>query len=448
MNVYLTALGCKLNQAEIDALARRFAGEGHCLVSDPAEADWAVVNTCAVTHVAARKSRQLVRQLHRWQPDLRIAVIGCYGELDPAQVAALAGVECVIPNAAKGEVVAHVLARPESHGHAPQRRATAFSEERPGVAGRTRAFVKVQDGCDNACTYCVVRLARGRQRSRPPEEVLAEVAERVAEGYREVVLTGVHIGAYGRDSAPGAPLPPESGWSLARLVREILQRTPPARLRLSSVEPWDVTPELLDLWQNPCLCRHVHLPLQSGCDATLRRMGRRYTSSEFAQVVGELRRRVPEIAVTTDVIVGFPGETETEFRASYAFVEEMAFTRLHVFRYSPRPGTPAESAPDPVAPPVAQGRARALARLGADLAQRYHQGLVGQEVLVLFETACRREGRMAWSGLTDTYVRVAASSEEALGNRLARVHCEAADAAGVWGRIVAEPDGAEGPRGG
>jgi len=394
-----------------------------------------------LTHVAARKSRQLVRQLGRAQPGLRIAVIGCYGEIEPAQAAALPGVECVIPNAAKDEVVDRVLALAEGERGGPLSQSSAVGNERPGGRGHTRAFVKIQDGCDNACTYCVVRIARGPQRSRPPEHVLADVAARVAEGYQEVVLTGVHLGAYGRDSAPGAALPPERGWSLARLVGEILRDRAPARLRLSSIELWDVTPDLLALWDDSRLCRHLHLPLQSGCDATLQRMGRRYTVAEFAYLARDVRARVPGVAITTDVIVGFPGETEAEFDASYAFIEELAFSRLHVFRYSPRPGTTAATAPDPIAPPVAQARSRALARLGRDLAWRYHEHVIGQEVRVLFETAREGPEGAVWSGLTDTYVRVAAPWEGDIGNTLARVRCEGADAAGAWGRILPAPRG-------
>ena len=440
MNVYLTALGCKLNQAEVDDLARRFAHEGHRVVADPAGADWAVVNTCAVTHVAARKSRQLLRQLRRAQPDLRIAVIGCYGETDPTQAAALAGVECVVPNAAKDEVVARVLARMDGAADATVVEPSAPAATHATAGGRTRTFIKVQDGCDNVCTYCVVRLARGAQRSRPPEDVLADVAARVAEGYREVVLTGVHIGAYGRDSAPGASLPPERGWSLARLVGEVLRSTPPARLRLSSIEPWDLTPDLLALWDDPRLCRHIHLPLQSGCDATLRRMARRYTAAQYRELVVAIRDRIPDVALTTDVIVGFPGETEAEFRQSSALIEELAFSRLHVFRYSPRPGTAAASARDPVAPSVAQARGRALARLGRESALRYHRRLIGREVTVLFEASREGRERRTWSGLTDTYVRVTAPSADDLHNTLRCVRCEGADASGVWGRIVDEAD--------
>jgi len=442
MNIYVTSVGCKLNQAEMEDVARQALAAGQAVVQDPALADWAVVNTCAVTHVAARKCRQLIRGLRRRHPSLRIAVTGCYVGAPDGALAGMEGIDLLVPNGEKEEVLPRILAatgepQPQAPGVSLPAACLAPS---PLPGGHTRAFVKIQDGCDNVCTYCVVRLARGAQRSRPPEDVLADVAARVAEGYREVVLTGVHIGAYGRDSAPGAPLPPERGWSLARLVGEVLKSAPPARLRLSSIEPWDLTPDLLALWDDPRLCRHIHLPLQSGCDATLRRMARRYTAAQYRELVVAIRDRIPDVALTTDVIVGFPGETEAEFRQSSALIEELAFSRLHVFRYSPRPGTAAASAPDPVAPSVAQARGRALARLGRESALRYHRRLIGLEVTVLFEASREgREGR-TWSGLTDTYVRVTAPSADDLHNTLRRVRCEGADASGVWGRIVDEAD--------
>ncbi len=340
MNIYLTALGCKLNQAEIEALARAVVARGHSVVARPAQAEWAIVNTCTVTHVADKKSRQLIRQMRRANADLRIAVIGCYGEMSPEQAAALDGVALVLPNRDKESVLERILSPVEPAACPPA----------PGTLtlGHTRAFVKVQDGCDNRCAYCIVGIARGPQRSRPPAEVLAEVRARLTEGYREVVLTGVNLGAYGRDSAEGAPLPRGEGWSLARLVRLLLDETPVPRLRLSSIEPWDVTPDLLALWHDARLCRHLHLPLQSGCDATLRRMRRRNTAASYAAIVAEARARIPDLALTTDVIVGFPGESEAEFAETLAFVERLAFSRLHVFVYSRRPGTLAFDLPEQV----------------------------------------------------------------------------------------------------
>jgi threonylcarbamoyladenosine tRNA methylthiotransferase MtaB len=426
VTVYLTSLGCKLNQAEVEALARRVEAAGHAVVADPWVADWAVINTCAVTHVAARKSRQLVRRLRQSNPALRVAVIGCYAETSPGEAAAL-GVDLVVPNGDKEQVLERIL------GYAPV--ILDGLSSRP-AGGRTRALVKIQDGCDNHCAYCLVRVARGPSRSRPPQEVLAEVGRRLDEGYREVVLTGVSIGAYGRDSGPGATVPCEAGWTLARLAGEILRRIGAARLRLSSVEPWDVTPELVDLWAHPRLCRHVHLPLQSGCDETLRRMGRGYTVAGYEETVDMLRRRVPGVAVTTDLIVGFPGETETEFHRTAGVVERLSFARLHVFRYSSRPGTPAAGLAGAVDPLVARERSDIVGDIGRRSALAFHRRLVGQEVEVLFETSEACDGVDMWSGLTDHYVRVTATGRDDLANTLAMVRCISADEAGCHASLL------------
>lgn len=453
MNFYLAALGCKLNQAEVEALARKAEALGHCVVAGPENADWAILNTCTVTHIADRKSRQLIRQLHRLNPNLRLAVTGCYAQVSADEARAIEGVHLVVGNADKERIIERILAfaAPASVPSIP-----VASSGLAGSLGHTRAFVKIQDGCDNHCTYCIVAIARGPQRSRAPSEVLAEVRARLSEGYREVVLTGVHIGAYGRDSAPGAPLPPQAGWSLARLVRTILDETPVPRLRLSSVEPWDLSSELLDLWPNPGLCRHLHLPLQSGCDDTLRRMGRRYTTERFEQFLTTIRQRTPEISITTDVIVGFPGESEAEFEASLAFIEKMRFARLHVFRYSPRPGTPAanrtssslphsrpEARLDPMSdsipPPVAQMRSEALIALGRRMSLDFHRRFVGATVQVLCESAKVVCGGLLWSGLTDNYLRVSAPAQGNLANTLVTMRCDDADETGLRGEVLSTP---------
>ncbi len=428
MNIYLTALGCKLNQAEIEALARQVAARGHTVVAHPAQAEWAIVNTCTVTHVADKKSRQIIRQMRRANDKLRVAVIGCYGEMSPEQAAGLDGVALVLPNRDKDTVLDRILPPAEQCARAPAVEAL--------MLGHTRAFVKVQDGCDNRCAYCIVGIARGPQRSRPPENVLAKVRARLAEGYREVVLTGVNLGAYGRDSAGEGLLPRDAGWSLARLVRLLLTETAVPRLRLSSIEPWDVTPELLALWQDVRLCRHLHLPLQSGCDATLRRMRRRNTAASYAAVVDETRARIPDVALTTDVIVGFPGENEAEFTQTLACVERLAFSRLHVFVYSRRPGTVAYDLPDQVAPPVAQARSDALIALGQRLAFAWHASFVGREAEVLFEQPEHTPDGSRWSGLTDNYLRVRVRHDGDLHNRVARVRCTSADATGLRGELA------------
>ena len=443
MNVYVTSVGCKLNQAEMEDVARRALAAGLEVVEDPAAADWAVVNTCAVTHVAARKCRQLIRGLRRRHPDLRVAVTGCYVGAPDGTLDALEGVDLLVPNAAKDEVLERLLAVAGVAAPAGERAQEAGARP-PG--GHTRAFVKIQDGCDNRCTYCYVRLARGAQRSRAPEDVLAEIRRRLDEGYREVVLTGVHIGAYGRDSAPGAPLPAGVGWSLARLVGEILARTSVPRLRLSSVEPWDLDEALLDLLGHPRLCRHVHLSVQSGSDRVLGRMGRPYDAAYLGDLVARLRERAPEVSVSTDLMVGFPGETDADAAATLALAERLALSRLHVFTYSPRPGTPAARLPGQVAPEVAAARSRALIALGRRLSSAYHARFVGRTLDVLCETVEMGEGGALWSGLSDNYCRVWApapagpGAPESLANRLVRVRCLSADAAGLRGEILAYSD--------
>ncbi len=291
--VFLQSLGCRLNQSEIEALGRQLAALGHVIVEDPALAEICVVNTCAVTAEAERKTRHLLRALARANPQARIAVLGCAASLRGEELSAFPNVAWVIPNEEK-ERAAERIAAPSPH---PLPSSLPSATER--VRLRTRAFVKIQDGCNNACTYCIVHILRGPVRSRPLEEVVAEIAARVEEGYQEVVLTGVNIGAYGQDLGMTE--------GLVRLVEAILSRTVLPRLRLSSIEPWDVGLSLLSLWSDRRLCRQVHLPLQSGCEATLRRMGRRMTAVAYARLVEAARARIPDLAVTTDVIVGFPG---------------------------------------------------------------------------------------------------------------------------------------------
>ena len=405
MNVYLESLGCRLNQSELESLAVQFAAAGCDVVANPALADVCVVNTCAVTAEAERKSRHRARALARANPQVRVALVGCYATLEPERCAALPGVFWVVPNLDKEQTVETVTA---SSSPAPGVPLSLAHLWRVGaIPLRTRAFVKVQDGCDNHCTYCVVRLLRGPARSRPTADVVAKVRSLVEAGCQEVVLTGVNLGSYGRDRGlPGG---------LRALVEVLLSHTDLPRLRLSSLEPWDLNESFFRLWENGRLCRQLHLPLQAGCDATLRRMGRRVSTAEFARLVEVARAVVPDMAVTTDVIVGFPGEDEFAFRASYDFVAEMEFARLHVFRYSPRPGTAAVRLPDAVPREIRDARARVVRELGARQAFRFRRRFVGGEMAVLWER--RRHGRL-WAGLTDNYLQVVTNSADNLHNRL------------------------------
>ena len=422
MRIYVSSLGCKLNQSEMDSLAAQLARGGHQVVTEPGEAELCVFNTCAVTHVAAQKSRQALRRLHRDNPAARLVVTGCYAELAAEDLRHLPGVELVAGNREK-EQLAMILGSAQPDSRFPDFPIPRF---------RTRAFVKIQDGCDNACTYCIIHVARGPQRSRPPAEVLAEVQACRAAGHQEVVLTGVHIGAYGRDRDG------DLGVDLWALVRRILVETDLPRLRLSSIEPWDLPGQALALWADPRLCRHLHLPLQSGCDATLRRMNRRYTVAEFAALVGAARAAIPDLAVTSDVIVGFPGETDVEFEASLAFVRDVGLAQVHVFPYSLRPGTPAARMLAQVPPPIKAERARRIRAAAAASARAFRQQFVGRTMPVLWESARLEEEGAVWSGLTDNYLRVHAASAANLANTLTLARLIAVEGGGLRAQVEAQ----------
>jgi len=408
MRIRLDSIGCRLNIGEAQDLARHLARRGHRIVGPGEAADLFVFNTCAVTHLAARKSRKLIRHLRRANPDSPVVVTGCYAELSPEEVEAL-GVDLVVGNKDKDELplVLEQAGLLRDADPIPAADATPF----PAISNaRTRAFVKVQDGCDNRCTFCIVTVARGEARSRPLTEVVAHVDELVEAGCQEAVLSGVHLGAYGHERPGG----------LEGLIRGILAETSIARLRLSSLEPWDLSAGFFKLWEDPRLLPHLHLPLQSGCHATLQRMARRTTQREFADLVAGARAEISDLAVTTDVMVGFPGETEEEFAESIEFVERMQFAKLHVFRYSPREGTAAASMPDHVPASMAQLRSRQMHVLGAETQRTYQRRFLGREMAVLWETPEVREDSMAWSGLTGNYLRVVTHTplDADLGNKV------------------------------
>jgi threonylcarbamoyladenosine tRNA methylthiotransferase MtaB len=428
MRVYLETIGCRLNQSEIETLARQFQRAGHTIVEAAAEADLCVVNTCAVTREAARSSRNTIRRLGRDNDTARIVATGCYAHLSPEVVGALPGVDQVINNLDKDQLV------PLALHQAPADLAEVFDQEplarelAPGSLGRTRAFVKVQDGCNNRCTFCVTTIARGPGRSRAPTEVVGEIQALAEVGYQEAVLTGVHLGSYGHDRGERA--------GLDHLVRAVLADTDIPRLRLSSLEPWDLAPDFFGLWQNPRLCRHLHLPLQSGCDATLKRMARRTSQASFRALVESARAQIPDLAISTDVIVGFPGETDDEFAASYDFIRQMDFMKLHVFRYSARAGTVAARMPDQVPVTARKERSAQLLALSDAGARRFWARFIGREMPVLWEQVSgASEAGFHNAGLTDNYIRVEMIAPDALTNTISTVRLSDLTARGV----LAEP---------
>ncbi len=407
MKVHLRMVGCRLNQSEIDSMARQFQGLGHKVVDRPEDADHFILNTCAVTQEAGKTSRKLVREFHRSNPGAETTVTGCYAQIAPKELHTLPGVARVISNADKDDLVSVVT------GEEIKVFDSEPIERKPpaGSPGRTRAFVKAQDGCDNECTFCVTTIARGPGRSREIDEVLREVNTLRQLGYQEAVLTGVHLGSYGHDQGHLD--------GLAQLVRALLRHSDMPRLRLSSLEPWDLEPGFFELWQDPRLCRHLHLPLQSGCDATLKRMRRNTNQEAFRALMHAARKAIPGLRVTTDVIVGFPGESEGEFATSRAFIEEMSFDGLHVFRYSSRSGTPASRMKNHVSGQVKKGRSAELLAISDAMEENFAAKLAGTQQNVLWEqiTAATPEGFLH-SGYTDNYMRVKAVHPRNLSNRI------------------------------
>jgi threonylcarbamoyladenosine tRNA methylthiotransferase MtaB len=401
MRYYLDSLGCRLNRSEMEKLARQLAGRGCELVLDPAAADVSVLNTCAVTQDAERKSRRRARQIYRANPSGELVLTGCYATLAPAETARLPGVARVVGNGDKEQLVA--LLEPEL-----LETGAAFAGRLPG--GRTRAFVKVQDGCDSRCTYCATTVARGPAISRSPGEVVAEIRALETAGYMEAVLTGVQLGSYGRGSLHGG---------LHELVATILRETGIPRIRLSSLGPWDLQEKFFELWADERLCRQLHLPLQSGSAEILRRMGRQTTPEGFKKLARTALDAIPDLALTTDMIVGFPGETEADFQASMALVEELDFARLHVFRFSPRPGTAATRMNDGVARRAVQARSHALRQVATEKQKRFLARFAGRTLPVLWESAEEpNNGQTRWRGHSGNYIAVTAASGEDLQNRI------------------------------
>lgn len=412
MKVFLDSVGCRLNQSEIEQYAIQFRAAGHELVGSAAEADLVVLNTCAVTAQAASDSRQKARQAAKVLGEHgEIVMTGCWSTLDQAGAMALPRVNRVVVNQIKDRLPADILGE-EVFDLEPVARMPM-----PGLHRRTRAFLKVQDGCDNHCTFCVTRIARGEGRSRTVDTVLADMGIAIAGESKEIVLTGVHLGSWGQDFNPPA--------RLYDLVNRVLGQDGYARLRLSSLEPWDLDRDFFGLWSNPRLCRHLHLPLQSGCEGTLRRMARKTTPAAFAGLVEDARSTRREMAVTTDVIVGFPGESEAEFAESLTFVKEMNFAGGHVFNYSARQDTAAARMPGQVPLEVRKERSKQMRSVLQEAEWAYYQSFLGTQAAVLWESTSTL-GPDGWHlhGLSDNYLRVTAVSPRRLWNEVSTVRLE------------------------
>lgn len=393
--VRIMSLGCRLNEAEAEDWAERFQVAGLAIVADDGPADLTVINTCAVTQEAVRKSRQLLRRQQRRNPDAKLIVSGCLATLGDAALAPAAGVDLIITNRDKDRLVEIALAALTSLTHpaaerAPDQSSTLF------IRGRDRAFIKVQDGCRYRCTFCVTTLARGPEQSRPAAEVIAAIARLVARGIQEVVLTGVHLGGYEDDQ----------GEDLLGLIRRILAETEIARLRLGSLEPWGLSTDFWGLFEDRRLMPHLHLPLQSGSDRILRRMARRCKSAQFAHLVALGRERIPDLNVTTDVIVGFPGESADDWQRTLDMVATVRFAHVHAFSFSPRPGTAAANFPDQIEETIKRQRQDDLQSLVAHLRGEILREQVGKRVEILAEGAAPSDLAPRRHGYTPNYLPV------------------------------------------
>jgi threonylcarbamoyladenosine tRNA methylthiotransferase MtaB len=382
MRVSLLTLGCKVNQAEMADIEGALQGMGHEIVGLTENPDVCVVNTCTVTAKSDYQSRQLIRRAGR--TGARVIVSGCYAELNKGTVTRMEGVAKVVSNSDKSSIIYILGANSESTG-----------STMPG--GRSRYFLKVQDGCNNSCSYCIVPRARGSSKSVPPHEIIEKARRAVSEGYRELVLTGIHLGQYGADL---------EGGSLPGLVENILNNTGVQRLRLSSIEVNEVDDRLLGLFDDPRMARHLHIPLQSGDDGVLSMMNRNYDTAFFREVAARIAERLPETALGTDVIAGFPGESESAFRNTVDLMRELPFSYLHVFPYSRRPGTPAADMDDAVGESLRKERSRTLRSLGARKKEAYMARQVGRTLETLIES---RTSEGTWRGTSCNYLKVRAS---------------------------------------
>ncbi len=398
--VAMLTLGCKVNQYESTAILQMLKSEGWQETDFNAEADAYLINTCTVTHIGDRKSRQMIRRAARRNPQAIIAALGCYAQVAPQELAAMPEIDLILGNGDKSrlpEILTQQIKGKQQIIVHPRQELREF-EEFPAIAStcRTRAFLKIQEGCNNFCSYCIIPYARGPLRSRNPQRALAEARQLVQDGFKEIILTGIHTGAYGQDN-------PEAG-SLADLLRQLRDISGLERIRLSSLEPMDCTPEIIELLAEGLpFCPHLHIPLQSASDPILQKMNRHYNCQDFAQLVENIRRKIAGVALTTDVIVGFPGETEKHFMESCQFIRQIGFAALHVFKYSPRQGTLAAGFPQQVPEEVKEERSHYLLQLASELAFNYARSFQGQVLPVLVEEE-KEPGW--WQGFTPNYLKV------------------------------------------
>jgi len=429
--VAFTTLGCKVNQFETAVMEGLFKQRGYEITHFDQVADVYVINTCSVTHLGERKSRQLIRRAIRLNKQAIVAVSGCYAQIAPEQIAAIEGVNVIVGTQDRQRIVD--LVEQVGHSKGTMNIVTNIMtadhfEDTPlfeTPEGRTRSFLKIQEGCTNFCTYCIIPYARGPLRSRPLESVIKEVKKMIAAGFQEIVLTGIHLGAYGRD-IPGAI-------TLVDAVKAVLSLEGLVQLRLSSLESIEVADELIEIMQqDKRLCPHLHLPLQAGDDQVLLAMNRHYTLAQYRELIHSIQKKIHNISISTDIIVGFPGETVDMFGNALQFVESMDFSRMHIFPYSRRSGTPAAGYADQVPEDEKKRRVHIMQELADKKAAQFQERFLNQHLTVLFEP--EQDGIV--QGFTGNYIRVYAHGHQGVHGKLCTVKLEKPYCDGMWGTII------------
>ena len=452
--VTFITLGCKVNQYETNAMCEEFIKHNYEIVDKEENADICVVNTCTVTNMSDRKSRQMLRRVKEINPQAIIVACGCYVQVAKDELEQMPEIDLVLGNNEKKEIVKYVeefIARNSKETKREKIQNDNECEKENSIKNtknklesvqdvmhqkeyidfgdvtfteKTRAVIKVQDGCDRFCAYCIIPYARGRVRSRKPESVIKEVKQIAQNGIKEVVITGIHVASYGNDF--------EKNYKLIDLLEEINKIEGIERIRLGSIEPLLITQEFLDrLTKLEKICHHFHLSLQSGCDETLKRMNRRYTTEQFRNIVNLLRKTYNDVILTTDIIVGFPEETEEEFEKTYKFLSEIKFYKMHIFKYSPRKGTPAAKNKNQIDGNIKEERSKKLIDLSNKNEEEYNKQLIGKTVKVLFE----EEKIGLYKGHTQNYILVYCKSDENLENQMIEVYCDKIENGIIYGRI-------------
>lgn len=432
--VAIYTLGCKVNQYETEAMLELFVNEGYEVAEQSEFADVYIINTCTVTSLSDKKSRQFMRRAKRLNQDAIVAVVGCYAQVSPEEIKEIEGVNLILGTNDRKKIVEFVkeISSIEQMVKVEDiMRVTEFEElEIENVQGRTRAFLKIQEGCNQYCTYCIIPYARGPIRSRKIENIKNEAIRLSNHGFREIVLTGIHVASYGKDLGDT---------NLLQVLEVVHEVEGIERIRLSSVEPRLMTDEFLaGIARLPKVCHHFHMSLQSGSDSVLKRMNRKYDTIEYFTIIEKIRKTLADVSFTTDIIVGFPGETVAEFNETLEFVRKVGFSKTHVFKYSPRAGTPAATMADQVNPEIKNHRSHELIGVTSEVERAYHEGFIGRELDVIFENSFSTEGAGNFSieGFTDNYIRVIADGNEELFGKISRVKIIGSKSEILLGQVI------------